>query len=476
MNEILTSTSNQAAKEIQDILGEDAVSMDADELETHSYSEASTSNLDTRPVAIIMPSSTEEVSLVAKICTKYKVPMIPFGAGSSVEGHFTAPYSGFSIDMSRMNNIIQINDEDMDVVVQPGVNWVTLNDTLKPTGLFLPLDPSPTAHIGGMVATNCSGTNAMRYGTMKDWVVNLTVVLTDGTVIKTRRRPRKTSAGYNLNGLFTGSEGTLGIITEITLKLAIVPSNFGVATVSFPSVACATKAATSMIRRGVSLAALELMDDVQMRVVNQTGGTAGKMWPERPTLFIKVSGSERAVLDSIDSAKTIAAAHGGSSFSLALNEKTMESLWSARKQALWAMLSVRPEGTQIWSTDVAVPLSQLAEIVEQSKKDASQLGLFSSVLGHVGDGNFHQSVMYNPNVPEQVDGVKKCVDTMVVRALQMDGTVSGEHGIGLGKKHCLEKELGPATIEVMRTLKRSLDPHFLLNPGKIFDISPSEDQ
>ncbi|KAJ5152671.1 uncharacterized protein N7482_009149 [Penicillium canariense] len=463
-------TTLRAAKDIQDALGEDAVSMDADELETHSYSEASTSNVDTRPVAIIMPSSTEEVSIIAKICTKYRVPMIPFGAGSSVEGHFSTPFSGFSIDLSRMDKIVAIHDEDMDVVLQPGVNWVNLNDTLRPSGLFLPLDPSPTAHIGGMVATNCSGTNAMRYGTMKDWVVNLTVVLADGSVIKTRHRPRKTSAGYNLNGLFTGSEGTLGIITEITLKLAIVPSHFGVATTAFPSVADATRAATSMIRRGVSLAALELMDDVQMRVVNQTGGTGGKMWQEKPTLFIKFSGSERAVEDSIAAAKAIAAAHGGSSFAAALDEKTMDDLWSARKQALWAMLSVRPEGTQIWSTDVAVPLSHLADIVEQSKADASKLGLFSSVLGHVGDGNFHQSVMYNPHIPEQVEGVKKCVDTMVSRALEMEGTVSGEHGIGLGKKHCLEKELGPVTIDVMRRLKQSLDPHWLLNPGKIMDL------
>ncbi|KAJ5433484.1 uncharacterized protein N7458_012640 [Penicillium daleae] len=459
----------KAAKEIQGALGEDAVSLDDDDLESHSYSEASTSNTPTRPVAVIMPSSTEQVSLIAKICTKYRVPMIPFGAGSSVEGHFSAPYSGFSIDLSRMDNIIAIHDEDMDVVVQPGVNWVNLNDTLKPTGLFLPLDPSPTAHIGGMVATNCSGTNAMRYGTMKDWVVNLTVVLADGTVIKTRRRPRKTSAGYNLNGLFTGSEGTLGIITEVTLKLAIVPSHFGVATTAFPSVAAATTAATSMIRGGVALAALELMDDVQMRVINQTGGTGGKMWAEKPTLFIKFSGSERAVEDSIAAAKEIALAHDGSSFVASLDEKTMTALWSARKQALWAILSVRPEGTQIWSTDVAVPLSNLADIVEKSKSDASKLGLFSTVLGHVGDGNFHQAVMYNPDIPEQVEGVKKCVDTMVVRALEMDGTVSGEHGIGLGKKHCLEKELGPVTIDVMRTLKRSLDPHWLLNPGKILD-------
>jgi D-lactate dehydrogenase (cytochrome) len=460
----------QAAREIQSLLGEDAVSMDVDDLESHGYSEASTSNIDNRPVAVIMPTSTEEVSLIAKICNEHRIPMIPFGAGSSVEGNFTAPYSGFSIDLSRMDKIIAFHEDDLDVVVQPGVNWVNLNDTLKPAGLFLPLDPSPTAHIGGMVATNCSGTNALRYGTMKDWVVNLTVVLADGSVIKTRRRPRKTSAGYNLNSLFVGSEGTLGIITEATLKLANVPSHFGVATVAFPTVKEASNAATAMIRSGVSLAALELMDDVQMRVLNQVGGTTGKMWQEKPTLFIKFSGSQRTVEDSTGASKTISSAYGGSEFVSATDEKTMDALWSARKSALWAMLAIRPEGTQIWSTDVAVPLSHLAEIVEQSKENSSKLGLFSTVLGHVGDGNFHQTVMYNPEKPEQVEGVKRCVDTMIMQALKMDGTVSGEHGIGLGKKECLEKELGPATIAVMRALKKSLDPYWLLNPGKVINF------
>lgn len=444
--------------------------MDFDDIEAHGFSEHSTSNVDNRPLAVVMPNSTEEVSTVAKICSKYKVPMIPFGAGSSVEGNTCAPYSGFSIDLSRMDKIVEIHEEDMDVVVQPGVNWVNLNDTLKSTRLFLPLDPSPTAHIGGMVATNCSGTNAMRYGTMKDWVLNLTVVLADGTVIKTKRRPLKSSAGYNLNALFTGSEGTLGIVTEATLKLATVPSHFGVATTAFTSVKHATKAATTMIRKGVPLAALELMDEVQMRVINQTGGAANRTWPEKPTLFIKFSGTEDVVKDSIVACKTIAEAHGGTEFVIATEEKAMNDLWSARKQALWAMLAVRPEGSQIWSTDVAVPLSRLADIVDQSKSNASETGLFNSVLGHVGDGNFHQAVMYHADKPEEVKAVKSCVDRMIENALLMEGTVSGEHGIGLGKRYCLEKELGPTTIAVMKTLKRSIDPHWLLNPGKVIDF------
>lgn len=225
--------------------------------------------------------------MIAKICHEYNVPMIPFGAGSSVEGNFTAPFSGISIDISRMDQVIALRENDMDVTVQAGVNWVTLNETIEQHGLFLPLDPSPTARIGGMIATNCSGTNALRYGTMKDWVVNLTVVLADGSVIKTRRRPRKTSAGYNLNSLFTGSEGTLGIITEATLKLATIPTHFSVATAAFPTVRDAAAAASNMIRNGIPLAALELMDEVQMKVINQNGGAGGRTWEEAPTLFLK---------------------------------------------------------------------------------------------------------------------------------------------------------------------------------------------
>lgn len=277
----------QSVREIRSMLGDDAVSMDEFDLEEHGYSEWSTSNTHMRPVAIVRPRSTEEVSAVARVCTNFKVPMVPYGAGSSVEGNFSSPFSGICIDLSAMDKVVAFHPEDMDVVVQAGVNWTNLNTEIKDSGLFLPLDPSPTALIGGMIATNCSGTNSLRYGTAKDYVVNLTVVLADGSIIKTRHRPRKTSAGYNLNSLFTGSEGTLGIITEATLKLAIIPTSFSVATVTFDSIKEAAAAASKMIRSGVPLAALELMDDVQMKVVNMNGGAGGRMWAERPTLFLK---------------------------------------------------------------------------------------------------------------------------------------------------------------------------------------------
>lgn len=269
---------------IESILGEESVSFDEDDLETHGFSEWSTSNTIQRPVAVVSPRTTEEVSMIAKICHEHNVPMIPFGAGSSVEGNFTTPFSGISIDLSRMDQVIALHEDDMDVTVQAGINWVTLNEAIAQHGLFLPLDPSPTARIGGMIATNCSGTNALRYGTMKDWVVNLTVVLADGSIIKTRRRPRKTSAGYNLNSLFSGSEGTLGIITEATLRLATIPTHFSVAIAVFPTVHDAAAAASKMIRNGIPLAALELMDEVQMKVINQNGGAGGRKWEEAPTL------------------------------------------------------------------------------------------------------------------------------------------------------------------------------------------------
>ncbi|KAF5532855.1 d-lactate dehydrogenase (cytochrome) [Fusarium mexicanum] len=458
----------KAVDEIRRLLGEDIVSVDLDDLDEHGYSEWSTSNTDVRPVAIVRPQTTEEVSSIARICTKYKVPMTPYGAGSSVEGNFSSPHSGVCLDLSGMDKIVAFHPEDMDIVVQAGVNWINMNEEIKHTGLFLPLDPSPTALIGGMIATNCSGTNAMRYGTMKDYVINLTVVLSDGSVIKTRHRPRKTSAGYNLTALFTGSEGTLGIITEATLKLAIIPENFSVATATFSTVKEAADAAFKMMRRGIPLAALEMMDDVQMKVINQSGGAGGRLWDEHPTLFLKFSGSQNAVQESIKQAKEITKSNSCRSFEFAKTEDEMQSLWSARKQALWASLAVRPEGTQLWSTDVAVPLSRMAELIEISKQKASQLGLFNSVMGHVGDGNFHQLVMYNPDNKPERQAVSDCVDGMMVRALEMEGTVSGEHGIGLGKK------LGPATIGVMKAIKDTLDPHWLLNPARKAAVTGSD--
>lgn len=458
---------------------EDLISTDDTDIQDHAFSEWSTSNSTNKPFAIIYPETTEDVSIIARICTKRRVPMVPYGAGSSVEGSFSAPHSGFTVDFSRMDKILSIHADDMDCVVQPGVNWVTLNKTLADAGagLFVPMDPSPTALVGGMIATNCSGTNAMRYGTMKDWVVNLTVVLADGTVLKTRRRPRKSSAGYDLTRLFVGAEGTLGFVTEATLKLAVVPKETGVATCSFPDVKSASAAAVRMMREGMTgLAALEIMDEMQMKVINRGGGTlksdgkTRRLWRGEATLFFKFSGADRQSVNAdVRRVEQIAKQFGGTKLESASNEKEKDAIWAARKEALWAMLAQREEGTEIWSTDVAVPLSRLAEIIDISKKESSELGLFNSVLGHVGDGNFHQSVMYHPSDKDETAKVAKCVQTMMDRALEMEGTVSGEHAIGLGKMKSLHKEVGEETIDMMRRLKLAVDPFWLLNPGKVFD-------
>ncbi|QSZ31245.1 hypothetical protein DSL72_000808 [Monilinia vaccinii-corymbosi] len=369
-------------------------------------SEWSSANVDHLPVAVAYPKSTQEVSKIATICHKYRVPIVPFSGGSSLEGNVSCPYGGVSVDFAFMDQIIAFHEEDMDV--QPSVSWMDLNDELakRQSGIFFPVDPGPSAKIGGMVGTNCSGTNCVRYGWMKDWVINLTVVLSDGTIIKTKRRPRKFSAGYNLNSLFVGSEGTLGLVTEITLKLAVVTSEYSVAVVTFPTLRDAAAAAAGVMRAGIQVAAMEIMDKVQMKVVNLSKSTAPRQWKELPTLFFKFSGTKASVKETIAMVSAIARAHHGSSFEFAKD---------AREQKLLS---------EVWSTDVAVPFSRLADIIELSKKEMDELGLFAGILGHVGDGNFHESIMYDKRVPGEMEKVERCVKNMVIRALEMEGTVT----------------------------------------------------
>ncbi|KAL5117754.1 D-lactate ferricytochrome c oxidoreductase [Pleosporales sp. CAS-2024a] len=423
-----------AIKELRHLLGEDAISTDDEDLHRHGYSEWSSINIDQLPVAVAYPKSTEEVSELAKVCYRYKIPMIPYSGGSSLEANFSAPFGGMSIDFSLMDQIIQLHADDMDVVVQPSVPWMTLNDQIKDSGLFFPVDPGPSARIGGMVGTNCS----------------------------------KSSAGYNLTSLFVGSEGTLGIVTEITLKLAVVPQETSVAVVTFPTIRDAAAAASKVLRAGVPVAAMEIMDDVQMSVINRAGSTS-KKWREEPTMFFKFSGTKAGVQENIQLVKQIAKAHKSGEFEFAVNAEEQKTLWSARKESLWSMLALRREGDEVWSTDVAVPISRLPDIIEVSKKEMDDLGLFASILGHIGDGNFHKSIMYNRKDPKERAAVEKCVHDMIDRALEMEGTCTGEHGIGLGKKASLRKELGAETINVMRSIKGALDPYWLMNPGKIMD-------
>jgi D-lactate dehydrogenase (cytochrome) len=345
-------------------------------LHEHGYSEWSSLNADRLPVAIAYPKSTEEVSDIAKVCNKYRMPMVPYSGGSSLEANFSAPFGGMTIDFAHMDRILDVHEDDMDVVVQPSIQWMQLNEELKHTGLFFPVDPGPSAKIGGMVGTNCSGTNAVRYGTMKDWVINLTVVLADGQIIKTRRRPRKTSAGYNLTGMFVGSEGTLGIVTEITLKLTPIPEETRVGVITFPTIRDAASAAMQVIRKSVPVQSMEIMDEIQMNVVNRAGGT-GRTWKELPTLFFKFSGTSAQVADSIRLTKDIVQKNRSQSFEFAKDEQEAHVLWSARKESLWSMLSLRQAGSEVWSTDVSVPVSRLADIIGKDSADLDRWQPFS---------------------------------------------------------------------------------------------------
>ncbi|KAJ6117401.1 hypothetical protein N7512_007126 [Penicillium capsulatum] len=428
----------QAIAELRKKLGEDAITTDEDELQRHGHSEWSSLNAERLPVAVAYPQTTDDVVAITKVCHKYHMPMIPFSGGSSLEANFSAPYGGMTIDFTLMNKVLEVHDSDMDVVVQPAIGWMDLNEQIKDTGLFFPVDPGPSAMIGGMVGTNCSGTNAVRYGTMKDWVINLTVVLADGRVIKTRRRPRKTSAGYNLTGLFVGSEGTLGIVTEATLKLAPIPEETRVGVVAFPSIRDAASTAMQLIRKGIPVQCMEILDDVQMDVINRAGGT-GRTWSVSPTLFFKFSGTTAGVADSVHLTRLLAQGNNAENFQFAQDEREAHDLWSARKQSLWSMMALRKEGSEVWSTDVAVPISRLPDIIEISKKELDNLEIFASILGHIGDGNFHSSIMYNRHDPEEQQRVEKVVYDMVDRALDMDGSCTGEHGVGLGKKGSLKK-------------------------------------
>ncbi|KAE8136964.1 hypothetical protein BDV38DRAFT_247684 [Aspergillus pseudotamarii] len=360
-----TQDLKKAIAELRVKLGDEAISTDEDDLQVHGFSEWSSVNADRFPVAIAYPKSTEDVAEIAKICHKYKMPMIPYSGGSSLEANFSAVHGGLTIDFGSMNKILELHEDDMDVVVQPSIQWMELNEKIKDSGLFFPVDPGPSAMIGGMIGTNCSGTNAVRYGTMKDWVINLTVVLADGRIVKTRRRPRKTSAGYNLTGMFVGSEGTLGIVTEATLKLTPIPEETRVGVVTFPTMRDAASTAMLLIRKGIPVQCMEILDDVQMDVINRAGGT-GRSWKTLPSLFFKFSGTSAGVLDSVNLTRDLAKKNHADSFEFARDEREAHDLWSARKQSLWSMLALKKEGSQVWSTDVSVPISRLPDIIGMS--------------------------------------------------------------------------------------------------------------
>lgn len=415
------------------------------------------------PDAVVYPDSTEEVAEIVKLCAEHGVPVIAFGAGTSLEGHVNAPYGGVCIDMAQMKRVVAVNAEDLDCVVQPGVTRKELNEHLRDQGLMFPIDPGADASIGGMTATRASGTNAVRYGTMKDNVLALTAVMADGSIVQTSTRARKTSAGYDLTRLLIGSEGTLGVITEITLKLHGIPEAISAGVCPFPSVQAACDATILTIQTGLPVARIELLDDVMIRGVNQYSKLS---LPETTMLFVEFHGSEASVKEQAERFGEIARDCGGGDFDWATKAEDRSRLWQARHDVYWAARALRP-GAESVATDVCVPISRLAECVEETKRDIEASGLIAPIAGHVGDGNFHTQPLVDLADPGEVERAQAFVDRLVKRALAMGGTCTGEHGVGQKKMKYLEQEHGAEALAVMATLKRALDPRNILNPGKI---------
>lgn len=420
------------------------------------------------PDIVVFAESHDEVAEIVTLCAAHRMPVIPFGSGSSLEGHLNAPEGGVSIDLSGMKKIIAVNPEDLDCVVEPGVTRKELNDYLKSYGLFFPIDPGADASIGGMVATRASGTNAVRYGTMKDNVIALEAVMANGETITTARRAKKTSAGYDLTRLLVGSEGTLGVVTKITLKLHGLPEAISAGICPFPSVKAAANATIMTIQTGLPVARIELLDALQVKAVNAYSKLT---LPESPLLLVEFHGTEQGVAEQAERFGEIAAELGGGPFEWATRPEDRSRLWQARHDSYFAAVSLRP-GVKPFATDVCVPISRLADCIEETQADIRESGLIAPIVGHVGDGNFHTSVLVDTNSAEEMAVVKQFLARLVERAHAMEGTCTGEHGVGQGKMKYLEPELGTATLDAMRLIKRALDPDNILNPGKIVTLQP----
>lgn len=466
------------AKALEDLQAEfpepSIVSTDPNEL--YAYAQSAYSQFVGSPHTIVVHvRSTEDVVKVVKISNRYLVPIVPYSGGTSLEGSLSAPASGsICVDLSALDKIIEIHESDADVVCQAGVTWNHLNETLKEKGipLFFPLDPGRDATIGGMMSTGCSGTNAVKYGTARgEWILNATVVLPSGEVIKTRQRARKSSAGFDLTKLFIGAEGTLGIITEATLRLApVLPSTVAVA--QFPDIRHATNAVCGILNHGAALQCVEVLDELTIKAINQFGTSAKKL-PEKVTLFFKFQGSDDAIRETSRYVESAIAKHGATDYQLASNEQESEDIWQNRRNALFASLAYRP-GCKGWTTDVCVPVSRLPDLISAAKKDFEELGLVAPIVGHVGDGNFHALVLYADNA--ELALVREAVSRINHKAIELEGTCTGEHGVGTGKRNYLLTELGEGTVALMRTIKQTIDPHNLFNPGKLYpDVSPPSD-
>jgi D-lactate dehydrogenase (cytochrome) len=415
------------------------------------------------PDGVFFAESKEDVQKVVEICNKFKCPVIPFGVGSSFEGHLNAPYGGISIDMNNMNKILTVHQEDLLVVVQPGVTREQLNTHLRDTGLFFPIDPGANASLGGMTATRASGTNAVRYGTMKDNVIALEVVTPNGQIIKTANKARKSSAGYDLTRLMVGSEGTLGITTEITLKLYGIPEVIAGGRVSFPSVKNATDAVIMTVQAGIPVARIEFLDVAQVKAVNNYSKTN---LPEAPLLLLEFHGSKKSVEEQSELFGEIASDFGGNDFEWTSNNEDRNKLWKARHDAYWSCRAVRPDA-EIYSTDVCVPISKLSDCITETIEDMEKNGLIGPIVSHAGDGNFHVALLIDKTSQLELDKLDSFLIRISERAIRMDGTCTGEHGVGQGKRKYMLKELGNA-VDVMKKVKNAFDPNKIMNPGKLF--------
>ena len=419
------------------------------------------------PDAVVFPQATEDVQDIVRICGSHRVPIIPFGAGTSLEGHVNAPQGGVSIDMRDMNQVLAVHAEDLDCVVQPGITRKALNEYLRDQGVFFPIDPGADASLGGMAATRCSGTNAVRYGTMKDNVLSLKVVMADGEVMTTARRAKKSSAGYDLTRMIVGSEGTLGVITELTLKLSGIPEAISGGICPFPSVETCCNAAILTIQSGIPVARIELLDALQVRAVNIYSKLSLR---ETPMLFLEFHGTQAGVAEQSERFGEIAEELGGGPFEWTTKPEDRTRLWEARHNAAFSTFTLRP-GASMIPTDVCVPISRLAECVRETQRDIAENKLIAPIVGHVGDGNFHLTLLVDMDNPGEVEAAEAFNKRLVERALAMDGTCTGEHGVGQGKMKYLLAEHGAPALAAMQAIKRSLDPLNIMNPGKIIAMS-----
>ena len=463
MNPIDT-TADSVLDELRNLLG-GRLSTSPYDIESHSRDESH--HPPAPPDAVAFVESSEEAAEVVRICSRHKTPMIPFGTGTSVEGNVQALEGGVSIDLTRMDSILEVNVDDLDCRVQAGVKKVQLNDHLQKQGLFFPVDPGADASIGGMAATGASGTTTVRYGTMRETVLGLTVVLPDGRIVQTGGRARKSSAGFDLTRLFVGSEGTLGLITEIQLRLHPLPEAISAAVCPFETLEGAVLSVTEILQSGIPAARMELLDTTSMRAVNAHSKLD---YVERPTIFFEFHGTPQSVEEQAKLSGEIVRDHGAGEFRWTTYREKREELWEARHRFLYAAKALKP-GSIGWSTDVCVPISRLAECILETSKEIDAAGAVAPILGHAGDGNFHVVFIIDPSKPEELETAKQINHRMVERALAMGGTSTGEHGIGMGKLDFLKREHGEG-VEVMRQIKQALDPEGLMNPGKIFGPIP----